>query len=275
MPITGAEAILNVCGDFHYGADGMTDKNEIIDALNAQADAHRGNIFRVFTGDLIENSLKTSVGHNYDVGISDPAEQKADMIDILTDTNRYLYGCKAWNSLSVSKLSSKSTHEGILSVGVEGNHEYRTRKLAGQWISSEMFNASKVLDLKINAIIELTIYNKKLKAEMKYKMFISHRLSKTNGCSSEAVLRGFMKKQSTLPGIDLIVIGHTHKRFIAPGSYTNTDTGELRKVLYVVNPSPMQAVEYAQEAGYPPLEAGYFINVHLPLDSAAPIWGTV
>jgi UDP-2,3-diacylglucosamine pyrophosphatase LpxH len=253
----------------------MDDKNAIIDALNAVADKHRGNIFRVLTGDLIENQLKTSVGHNYDPAIADPAVQAEDMIDILTDTNKYLYGTKEWNRISTKKFKNVFDFTDIRCVGVEGNHEYRTRKTSGQWISSIMHTEAKVLDMKMDAIIELTIENKKLKKQATYRMFVSHRLSKTDSCSPEAMIRGFAKKQSTLPGIDLIVMGHTHKRFLSPGIYTDVHTGETKKVLYVVNPSPMGAVEYAQEAGYPPLDSGYYINVHLPLDSATPIWGTV
>ena len=250
----------------------MDDKEAIKKALNNVVDKHRENIFRVFTGDLIENQLKTSVGHNYDVAISDPAVQKSDMIEILTDTNKYLYG-KEWNKLRINNKSNEFNN--IRSVGVEGNHEYRTRKLAGQWISTDMHEAAKVLDLKMQAIVELTIVNKKLKKETTYRMFIAHRLSKTNACSPEAILRGFIKKQSTLPGIDVIIMGHTHNKFLSAGTYTDVKTGETKKVLYVVNPSPMGAVEYALEAGYPPLDSGFYQNIHLPLDPSIPIWGVV
>lgn len=253
----------------------MTDKNAVIDALNACADRDRGNLFRILTGDLIENQLKTSVGHNYDAGIPDPDDQRKDMIDILTDTNKYLYGEKRYKSIVTKGWDKKNEFEDIRCIGVEGNHEYRTRKLSGLWVSELMHTAAKVLDMKMQAIVILTIYNKKLKKEATYKLFVSHRLSKTDACSQEAMIRGFAKKQSTLPGIDIIVMGHTHKRFLSSNTYTDVTNGETKKVLYVVNPSPMGAVEYAQEAGYPPLDSGYYINVHLPLDPAVPIWGVV
>lgn len=253
----------------------MTDKKVIIDALNACVDKNKGNIFRIFTGDLIENQLKTSVGHNYDAGIPDPDNQIKDMIDILTKTNKHLYGDKQWKSIKTENWDTRREFEDIRSIGVEGNHEYRTRKLSALWLCKLMHIPAKVLDMEMQAIVLLTIYNKKLKKEATYKIFVSHRLSKTDACSQEAMLRGFAKKQSTLPGIDLIVMGHTHKKFLSSNTYTDVANGETKKVLYVVNPSPMGAVEYAQEAGYPPLDSGYYINVHLPLDPAVPIWGVV
>lgn len=264
-----------MCGDFHYGANGMVNKQEIIDALNKDANAYKGNIFRILTGDLVENQLKLSVGHNYDAGIADPAKQRADMIDVLKKTNACLYGTKAFKNLSEDELKTHSEFTGVLCAGVEGNHEYRTRKTSGQWLSQQIHEASKVLDLGMQAIIHLTICNKKLKMERTFRIFVAHRPSKTDAVSSEAILRAFRKKLSTLPGVDIIVFGHTHKKFLAADSYTDTASGELRKVLFVVNPSPMEAVEYAQEAGYPPMDHGYSTNVHLPLDCASPIWGIV
>jgi predicted phosphodiesterase len=272
MPITAAEAVLNVCGDFHYGATDVS-KTDIISPLNRVVDKHRGNIFRVFTGDLTENQLKTSVGHNYDSEIADPAVQKRDMIDVLRQTNRHLYGENKYRQLKINK--GDTSFNGVLSVGVGGNHEYRTRKVAAQWLSEDMHDASKVLDMGFGGIIELTISNKKLKLEKTYKIYVTHRPSKTTSTSDEAILRAFRKKQSILPGIDIIIFGHSHKRFLYPSSYTNIETGEQKKILYAVNPSPMQISEYAEEAGYPPLEADYFINIYLPLDPIKPIYGYV
>lgn len=274
LPITGTEAILNVCGDFHYGVKNI-DKSDIINALNGAVDKYQGNIFRIFTGDLVENQLKTSVGHNYDVALADPAVQKADMIGILKATNSYLYGASNYKKLDVSKAAERTTINDIRSVGFEGNHEYRTRNTAGQWLSKELHDASKTLDCGTRAIIELTIYNKKLKMEKTYRVFASHRPSKTDATSFDAITRAFKRKQSVIPGVDIMVFGHYHRRYVFPDGYFDSRADEYKKILYVINPSPMCNSEYAEQAGYPPLETGYYVNVHLPLDPAAQVWAVV
>lgn len=273
MPITSHEAVLDVCGDFHYGASKQVSKNDIINALNRSADAYRGRIFRIFTGDLVENQLKTSVGHNYDVAIADPAIQKADMIDILKDTNEYLYGTKKYNSLKIDKKAT--SFKDLLSVGVEGNHEYRTRKMVGQWLSKEMHEAAKIIDLKFGGIVELTIFNTKLKMEKTYKIYVAHRPSKTDATSMEAIIRAFKRKQSILPGIDIIIFGHFHRRFISSDGYFDSTADDFKKILYIVNPSPLKDMEYADEAGYPPLKVGYNVNLFLPLDPLAQCYGVI
>jgi predicted phosphodiesterase len=212
LPITGSEAVLDIGGDYHYGASKSVTKENIVKALNDTADQYRGRIFRILTGDLIENQLKTSVGHNYDVLLADPAVQKQDMIDILTETNEYLYGKAIFSKLKIPKDATNLKN--VLSVGVEGNHEYRTRKMAGQWISKEMHQAAKIVDMKFGGIVELTISNQKLKMEKTYRIYVSHRPSKTDATSIEAISRAFKKKQSMFPGIDIIVFGHFHRRFI-------------------------------------------------------------
>jgi predicted phosphodiesterase len=270
LPIVGTEAILNVTGDFHLGASNV-EKSEIVDSLNRESTEHKGNIFRIFTGDLMENQLKTSVGHNYDPSIADPSVQKTEVVDILKRTNEELYAKENWSKLSVNQ--NAKNFEGVRSVGVEGNHEYRTRKLAGQWLMREVCSLSKTLYLGIHSIIELTIYNKKLKMEKVYRIYVAHRPSKTDATSVEAILRAFRRKQSMLPGVDVIVFGHFHRRFISPEGYFDARTNEFRKILFVTNPSPLCNPEYSDEAGYPPIETGFSVNVSLPLYGQP--WGVI
>lgn len=272
MNITGAEAILSACGDFHYGVENVT-KEGIETALNETTAKYKGNIFRVYTGDLIENQLKSSVGHNYDSEIADPSIQKKDMIDTLIKTNKNLYGESIWRKLKVD--NTKREHTDILSVAVEGNHEYRTRKVAAQWLTRDMCEASKTLYLGMNGIIELTIFNKKVKREKTYKIYVAHRPSRADATSPESILRAFKKKQSVLPGIDIFIFGHFHRKFLSANGYFDSNTNEFRKVLYVINPSPMFGAEYGEEAGYPPLEIGYSNDIFLPLDPFQSIWGIV
>ena len=241
-------------------------------ALNNSSKANKGNILRIFTGDLIENQLKTSVGHNYDPTIADPAMQKDGMIEILKDTNKHLYGEDYWRKL---KINDSNEQENILSVAVDGNHEYRSRKASGQWITKDMCEASKTLYLGMSSIIDLTIVNKKLKLEKNYKLYVAHKPSKGDATSPEAILRAFRKKQSTLPGVDIFIFGHFHRKFVSANGYFDTKAKCFRKVLYVINPSPVCGLEYAEEAGYPPLEIGYHVDCFLPLDPLAEVWSKI
>lgn len=268
LPIKGTEAVVNVSGDWHYGVRGI-EKDDILSSLNRTVDKYKGDVFRILTGDLMENSLQSSVGHNYDIAVPDPSDQKKAVIDILKKSNKHLYGESAWKRLRTNKSS------GIKSVSVEGNHELRTRKLTGQWLAEEYSKPAKVKWLGMSSIIELTIINRRLKLSKTYKIFVAHRPSKTNATSYQAILGGFKKKQQAFPGIDLIVFGHFHKRFISAGGYFDTHSSKFKKVLYVLNPSPMANMEYAEEAGYAPIEVGHHVNIFLPLDKDKQPYGIV
>ena len=260
---------MNATGDWHYGVKGV-DQKDIIHSLNSVVDKHKGNIFRVFTGDLLENSLKSSIGHNYDVSIPDPSDQKHGVMEILEETNKYLYGEATWKKLKLNKRSID-----VRSIAVEGNHEMRTRKLTGQWLGEEMCVPAKVKWLGLSSLIELTIVNKRLKMSKKYNIYVAHRPSKTNATSLESILRAFKRKQSAIPGVDVMIFGHFHKRFISANGYFDTTSKKFKKVLYVLNPSPMAGMEYAEEAGYPPLEVGHYVNIYLPLDKDRQPYGIV
>lgn len=268
FPITSAEATLSVAGDFHIGMRGCKE-DEIIQILTGK----RKDVFRIWTGDLVENSLKTSVGHNYDIEIPDPEEQKEGAKKVVKKVMEYqLGGIKNWEK---HKAPTKENHEDAKSVGVGGNHEYRTRKLTGQWLDKEIYNHGKVLPLGMDGVLELNILNKRLKISKIYRIYISHAPGKTNATSIESILRAFRKKQSSLPGIDIIIFGHYHKRFIQSDGYFDIKTDSFKKVIYAINPSPLKRVEYATEAGYPLVGNGCSIELYLPLDPDKQPYGII
>lgn len=260
VPITKHELTLSIGGDWHYGVRNVS-KDNIIESAHKESDQHRGNIFRIFTGDLIENALKTSVGHNYDISIPDPQEQKDQMQDILKEIMEYQYGKAAFNKININR-----TLRDCRAVGCCGNHEYRTRKQTGQWIDRDMYNAGKILSVGIQGIIELKVVNRKLKLEKVYRIFVSHRPSTSSTSSLSGLMRAVHKKRADVPGCDLYVFGHFHKRVITPDGHYDSKTGEFKKILYVINPSPMYDCEYADVAGYSPLVTGYHVNCFLPLE---------
>lgn len=267
VPITKTELTLRVSGDYHYGIDGV-ELSEMLRVLKREQDQHRGNQFIIYTGDLIENNLNSSIGHGYDLKVKDPAQQKDDMRDALIDLQKHLYGANQFK-----RLRTSGTHKGVISVGTVGNHEYRTRQSAGQWIQQDMYGPSKILDLCMNGIIELTIVNKRLKLERTYRIYVAHRPNKSNATAVEVILRNCKKKKGDIP-VDIYTYGHFHRRLVHPDAVYTQD-GQFKKVLYVVNPSPISYVEYANWSGFAPLSAGWYVNVYLPLDPNGYPYGKV
>jgi hypothetical protein len=263
VPITGTELTLSVRGDYHYGVEGV-DLNDMVQALKREQDQHRGNQFILYTGDMIENNLNSSIGHGYDLAIRDPHQQKIEMRDALIELQKHLHG------LSFGKVTDE---KGILSAGVIGNHEYRSRNTSGQWITEEMYTPAKILDLRMNGLIELTIVNVKLKISKVYKIFVSHRPNNANATAVESILRNCKKKKADIPA-DIYAFGHFHRRVIYPDG-TYNENGEFKKVLYVVNPSPITYMEYADWSGYSPLASGWHVNVYLPLEKEKYPYGKV
>jgi predicted phosphodiesterase len=138
-----------------------------------------------------------------------------------------------------------------------------------------MYDASKILYGGMQSIVELTLKNQKLKMQKTYKIFVAHRASSSSSTSVEAILRSFRKKQACFPGIDVIVFGHYHRRFIQSDGYWDSHEDRFKKILYVVNPSPMGLVEYAEEAGYPPLAINHYVNFFLSIDQNIQPYGLV
>lgn len=263
VPITKSALTLSIRGDFHYGIRDV-DAEEGAKTFEREQDQHRDNQFILYTGDLVENNLTGSVGHGYDIEIRDPATQVKDIAAMLTRVQKHLYGSTAFNKLS---LNSNTT----LAAGVIGNHEYRSRNTAGVWLQEALYGPGKILDLKMNGLLSLKIVNKKLKMEKTYKIFVSHRPNNSNATSIETILRAAKRKKGDIPA-DIYVFGHYHRRVIH-GDGTYDSNGQFKKVLYVVNPSPISYVEYADWAGFSPLSSSWYCNIFLPLQGNA--WGKV
>ena len=265
VPITGSQLTLSIRGDFHYGVKDV-DICDMLKVLEREQDQHRGNQFIIYTGDLIENNLTSSVGHGYDLKIKDPHVQKTEMRDALVRLQKHLHG-KQFQK--VDAFGNK----GVLAAGVIGNHEYRSRNVSGQWIQADMYGPAKILDLGISGILELTIVNKHINISKSYRIFISHRPSSGNATSIESIIRSAKKKKGDVPA-DIYVYGHFHRRIILPdGAYT--PDGEFKKVLYIVNPSPITHLEYVDWGGFSPLSAGWYVNVYLPLEKDKFAYGKV
>jgi predicted phosphodiesterase len=263
VPITSDELVLCVHGDYHYGVRGV-DLDEGRQELAREHKQHQGSIFDIITGDLLENHINGSIGHGYDLEIRDPAEQKEGVGRFLKDVGSMLYG------KNLKKISDElpGSTVGVLAGGVVGNHEYRSRKVSGQWILSDIYKEAGILDLGISCLLIMQVINKTTKRMKEYKIFVSHRPSSTETTSVEGILRSCKRRKSDVSA-DIYVYGHAHRRLIEPDVKYGED-GVPRKVLYVINPSPVHDMEYASWAGYSPMLRAWYVNVMLPIDGREP-----
>lgn len=269
VPISTSELVVQVRGDQHYGVKGV-DKDLMTKTLLEEQNQHKNNLFVIDTGDTIENHLTTSIGHGYDIEIKDPQEQIDHMREMFIDLNKHLYGEKEWENIN---FGNKKNLTNCLHVGVTGNHEYRTRKTAGIWPSKLIYNPSKTLDLGIDALINLKIVNKKIKKSKEYLLYIAHRPKSSNSTSIERIITTCRVKKGDIPA-DIYVYGHFHKRIIFPDATYDKD-GNFKKVLYVVNPSPINGIEYAQWYGFSPVASSLFTNFYLPIENHKDAYGIV
>lgn len=260
--------VLQIRGDAHIGLN-CIDVNEYIDQLIESQNSENQNMFVIETGDLIENGLKSSIGHNYDIGIPDPTEQIKLALDAqeILDSNLY----KNYDKMnSVTRRKTKHAKR----IGFIGNHEYRTRKEAGVWLNNQLYSGKGVIDGGVHGLIKLKIVNKKLKMSKTYRIYAAHRLTNSSaGITHETMLKNFRKKKSEI-NADIYVCGHYHRRFVA-ADYRYNDIGKKEKILYLSNPSPADTTEYGMWGLYSPTGPGYYVNAYLPLDPKQSAWATV
>ena len=270
IPITRSFLTLQVRGDQHIGVKGI-DIEDMKTVLKREQDQHRGHLFVIDTGDWIENPLKRSIGHNYDIEIPDPDDQIRVALEIQEDLDRHLYGESTYNKM---KSCSKTSHKHARRAGFLGNHEYRSRKESGMWLNKVLYAGKGVLDAGIHGLIKIKLVNKKLRLQRTYTVYAAHRFTNSSETiSASTILRNFQKKKADVQA-DVYVYGHIHRRFTMPDVRFDKD-GKKHKVLYVVNPSPVGQLEYATWNMYSPVQSSHYNNVYLPIERGREPWGTI
>jgi hypothetical protein len=270
VPIKGSFLTLNVRGDEHIGLNCINVDDMIEELIVCQEEA-KGDIFAINTGDMIENALKKSIGHNYDIGIPDPDEQIDLAMRMQETLDRHLYGDKIYDQM---KPCNRRNTKHAKRIGFIGNHEYRTRKESGVWLNKQLYSGKGVIDGGVHAIISLTIVNKQLKLKRNYKIYAAHRLTNSSGgITHSTMLKNFSKKKSDIQA-DIYVCGHYHRRFVGI-DHRFTFDGKKKKVMYVSNPSPAHTTEYGTWGLYSPTGPGYYTNIYLPIDRHEEPWGDI
>lgn len=261
--------VLHVRGDQHIGVRGI-DINAMTEVYCREQEQHRGHMLVIDTGDIVENALKGSVGHNYDIAIPDPADQVKTALKFQDEVDAHLYGKTYKTMPAVTRVRTKHARR----IGVIGNHEYRSRRTSGVWLNDTLFAGKGVLNGHIQCILKITLTNNKLKLHKEYRVWCAHRLNNSSaGVSHSTLLKNFEAKKGDIDA-DIYVCGHYHKRFL-DSSIRYDINGKKKKILYVCNPSPVGQLEYAEWSMYRPIESAYYTNIYLPLDPNLNPWGKI
>ncbi len=271
ITITKPELTFNIRGDQHIGLKCVNVPN-MIAALKYEQTQHKDNIFVVDTGDIIENGLGSSIGHNYDVGVADPQEQIDEAIRVQNELDAHLYG----DSFDTIDPCTRSKTRHAKRFGVIGNHEYRTRKQAGIWLNKQLYGpqVKGVVDGGIHCIISLKITNPTLKLSKTYKIYLAHRLTNSSaGISHATLMKNFGKKMKDIDA-DIYVCGHYHHKFVGCDYKFGSD-GKKKKVMFVCNPSPADVTEYGLWAQYSPIGGGFYTNIYLPIEKHKNAYGII
>ena len=257
MPIVKDHAILNIRGDEHIGHK-QCNINDLKNALLAEQAKHRNHMFVINTGDMIENVLKASTGSANELAIPDPNDQITTALNLYEELDKDLYGKKYQRINNMTK----SRHTYARRLGVIGNHEYRSRVHSGIWLNKQLYSLKGVIDGGVHSLINLKLVNKKLDMERTYKIYVTHRLSNSNSVSDTTIINNFKEKKSLI-NADIYISGHYHRDF-AFSDVAYDHNGSIKKVLYIINPSPIIG-EYAVIGMYNPTINNYFKNVRLPI----------
>jgi len=262
MPLGDAtEAVLQLRGDEHAGLRGFDKELYKVVCLREQ-EKYKKRLIVLLVGDAIENSSKRSIGHGYDLLEPDPAKQIGTMQEVYKELSKNLYNSK-WKNM---KRVTMDNGEHARIFGVIGNHEYRSRKDSGIWLNDQIYEDKGIVNAGIRCIIRLILTKKKPKMEKIYNIYLSHRLTNSAaGVSHATLLKNFKKTKGDIVGADIYACGHYHTHYIDYDVKFTSD-GKREKVMYIVNPSPLNYVEYSDWALYSPNFSGIGTNIYLPID---------
>lgn len=154
------------------------------------------NVFLTIGGDLVNNSIKNSVGDIYMERYS-PSTQKAMMVEFL------------------KPLKSR------IIAGVSGNHEFRSRKEVDYNPSFDIFCKldtehlwrENVAFIKLNLGKRVNSHGNRMAKQYRptYSICLTH--GSGGGTTGTAVLRS-ERFGLAIDNIDLLIVGHTHKPFV-------------------------------------------------------------
>lgn len=184
------------------------------------------NAYCILNGDLIQNSTRSSIANTFE-DVMRPREQKARMVEILTPIR-----------------------DRVLCL-TSGNHERRSLKDADDDVTLDIACKLDLEDYYRENIAFLNIRVGQRKTEENHS-HQSYRICVTHGAgggiyTSASVLRN-ERFGNVIDGIDLLIVGHSHKGFVTRPSKLVVDTRNNVVVQrdYVV----LSSVSWLEYGGY-------------------------
>jgi predicted phosphodiesterase len=171
-------------GDLHIG-DGNTNLTKFFDFIRYVSESKKTYV--ILNGDLMNNALKTSVSNVYNETMS-PALQKRFLVQTLRDIK-----------------------DKILLVNT-GNHEQRTTKDADVDLTKDICIELDIEHLYCGegGVLHLNFgTSAKLKQNMLYTLYVTH--GSGGGSKLGAPLSRINDYGGSFEGIDIFIMGHTHK----------------------------------------------------------------
>jgi len=178
---------IGILGDVHYGNRYFDQK--LFDKYYIGSKSHEGfktdkNMYIISTGDLMETSLKDSLG------VQDQDEWIEDQILWIMDILKPIHD------------------EGRLIAMIDGNHEQRATK---NWFRNTRLIA-KILDVPYHhgyLIVNITLVKGEKKRKYKIACHHGYGYARTRG----GILNAVMKMPSIVGDADAYVMGHLHNKF--------------------------------------------------------------
>ena len=193
------EAFIIPLGDTHIGDAGFRQK-ELKKTL--ERGAQIGALF-VFTGDILNNGLKSSVSDTYDEAIP-PGDPQID----------YAYEIfKPYKNLIVGAVS--------------GNHEYRSKKDSNMNPLRQLCHMLDVPFFGDEVLLQFRLGLKKNKKPVTYTAYVSHGCS--NGSTVGAKSNG-LSRMTNIVLADIYFGAHTHQIMAYPLSFYVPDQHNLNVV---------------------------------------------
>ena len=232
-------AIIVPIGDVHYGAveHNNAEFRSFIDMVN-----NRDDVYVILVGDLINNSLRTSVANPFDETVR-PDFQIDYMVDALYPIRKKIIG------------------------SVSGNHEYRTKKTADIDISRTIMKELGRDDYHRSNVAYLDVQlGRKENEQGKRKSKVPKQewiIGVTHGSAGGRVGNSVNKAEDfwyAHSDLDALIMGHTHK-----GSITRPSRLDIREEGVYTEPGVCIVTESWQEYG------GYALRYRLsPAEACFP-----
>lgn len=207
-------------GDTHYGV-----KGSLLPKLDEYLTKYDTESKLVILGDMIDNSLLNSVGDIYEQ-IKNPN----DSFKFLNDFFK--------------------RHKSRILVILSGNHEYRTKRVAGVDVVELLAGNLNIPYSRTDAILDVSVKaTTRYGSRDRYNYCFALHHGAAGGRYPEKSARQGRWFQDKITGVDAYVMGHTHSANVTPIAqefYDRRNKSVFKRTLYYITIGPFVSDEYAE-----------------------------